>query len=136
MKNILILGNYPPPYGGVPNHIRNLANYLSEFDYDIKIVSGGLGSVTKLKDNLIIYKLSRIEKITNFFKSMRRMREIPINLGLLLKAPHHCFRYMYLTEYIEKKILENNKFDIILCYNIVLFGPVAQELKKSTVENT
>jgi glycosyltransferase involved in cell wall biosynthesis len=130
MKKILILGNYPPPYGGVPNHIRNLANYLAESNFEISVISGGIGGEIKIKDNLKIYKLSRIEKIINCFKSLRRLGGLPINLSLLLKAPQHCFRYMYLSEYIEKKISMDGKFDIVLCYNIVLFGPVAQELNK------
>lgn len=38
-KRLLLLGNYPPPYGGVPTHIKYLADYLAARDWDLHVVS-------------------------------------------------------------------------------------------------
>jgi len=38
-KRVLLLGNYPPPYGGVPTHIKYLADYLAGRDWDVHVVS-------------------------------------------------------------------------------------------------
>jgi glycosyltransferase involved in cell wall biosynthesis len=38
-KGILLVGSYPPPFGGVPTHIEYLANYLAERDWDVHVLA-------------------------------------------------------------------------------------------------
>jgi len=38
-KGILLLGNHPPPFGGVPAHIQYLAPYLASKDWDVHVLS-------------------------------------------------------------------------------------------------
>ncbi len=37
-KSILIIGNYPPPYGGIPVHLEYLAPYLASRGWDVHVL--------------------------------------------------------------------------------------------------
>jgi glycosyltransferase involved in cell wall biosynthesis len=53
---VLLIGNYPPPYGGVPRYIENLAPYLVERGWDVHVLSGGRTGVEH-RGGVSIYKL-------------------------------------------------------------------------------
>jgi phosphatidylinositol alpha-1,6-mannosyltransferase len=36
---ILLIGNHPPPFGGVPSHIESLARFLARHDWDVHVLS-------------------------------------------------------------------------------------------------
>ena len=38
---VLLIGNYPPPYGGVPRYIENLAPFLANQGWDVHVLSTG-----------------------------------------------------------------------------------------------
>ncbi len=38
-RSILLVGNYPPPYGGVPTHVAYLAPFLAERGWNVHVVS-------------------------------------------------------------------------------------------------
>lgn len=63
-KSILLIGNHPPPFGGVPTHIRYLAPFLVSRGWRVTIVSfqstgcGDLPAVTHV-DGYTIYRPTR-----------------------------------------------------------------------------
>src|SRR5207248_2889708 len=38
-KRILLIGNFPPPYGGVPTHLAYLAPYLASHGWEVDVLS-------------------------------------------------------------------------------------------------
>jgi glycosyltransferase involved in cell wall biosynthesis len=40
---ILLIGNYPPPFGGVPKHLEGLAPYLAAQGWRVQVLAGGTG---------------------------------------------------------------------------------------------
>lgn len=38
-KKVLIVGHYPPPYGGISSHIRDVTKRLTNKDFSISILS-------------------------------------------------------------------------------------------------
>jgi glycosyltransferase involved in cell wall biosynthesis len=44
---ILLIGNYPPPFGGVPRHLQDLAPYLARVGWNVHVLSGGSGGVVE-----------------------------------------------------------------------------------------
>ncbi|GAB4428676.1 MAG: hypothetical protein OHK0015_11830 [Chloroflexi bacterium OHK40] len=59
-KRVLLLGNYPPPFGGVPTHIQYLADHLSARAWDVHVVSY-VGRRAGLEEghNYPVYRLLR-----------------------------------------------------------------------------
>lgn len=43
---ILLVGNYPPPFGGIPRHLEDLVPHLAASGWDVHILSGPAGSDT------------------------------------------------------------------------------------------
>lgn len=39
-RAILLLGNYPPPYGGVPSHVRDVSAYLGARGWNVHVLVG------------------------------------------------------------------------------------------------
>ncbi|MBA3521647.1 MAG: glycosyltransferase family 4 protein [Gemmatimonadales bacterium] len=55
---ILLIGNYPPPFGGVPKHIEDLVPHLAQEGWDVHVLSGGTTGVHR-GEYLTVYKDSR-----------------------------------------------------------------------------
>jgi glycosyltransferase involved in cell wall biosynthesis len=132
--NILILGNYPPPYGGVPHHIERLSNHLNKLGHTCHIISGGTTGFTSLNNNtLLIYKPNIVQKILSFIIGLKNIpyfitlsnKKVRLNF-LFLK---HLVRYIIYYS-IAKRIVNNHKIDLISSYNILSYSPIASILSK------
>jgi len=55
---ILLIGNYPPPFGGVPKHLEDLTPHLVRAGWDVHILSGGT-SGTHRGPGFTVYKDAR-----------------------------------------------------------------------------
>ena len=55
--SVLILGEYPPPYGGVGIHIRSFVPYLVEHGYDVRVVSAGARAGVEHIDGFTVHRL-------------------------------------------------------------------------------
>lgn len=129
-KSILILGNYPPPYGGVPQHIEYLAPYLVEKGWDVHILPVGRSGVEK-KNGITIYKYPKAKKIFIILKSLLKLK---IKGGLRLRtvlfdSPMWWLTYM-LKASIGRQIIEKNGINIISAYNLLSNGPVGATLSE------
>jgi glycosyltransferase involved in cell wall biosynthesis len=127
-KSILILGNYPPPYGGVPRHIEYLAPYLADKGWDVHVLSGGTSGI-EYKKGITIYKPGRITKIRSFIAAL---------------AKGHVFRYMMLKSMkkdslrsfittasllsLGRKIIKEHTIKIISAYNLYSYCPIGAYL--------
>ena len=132
--NILILGNYPPPYGGVPHHIERLSNHLSQLGHTCHIISGGTSGFTNLNNKtLFIYKPNIFQKIFGFGVGLKSLpyfinlsnKKISLNF-LFLK---HLVRYIIYYS-IAKRVINNYKIDLISSYNLLSYSPIASILSK------
>ena len=56
--SVLILGEYPPPFGGVAIHIRSFVPYLLEHGYDVQIVSAGTHSGLESHEGFDVHRLT------------------------------------------------------------------------------
>jgi len=85
-KSILLFGNYPPPFGGVPYHIKHFSQYLTEHGWHVIILSmsdnNSLYSKNeKINDNLFVYKPSKLLEVLYFFKSIQSSLKIFFELA-------------------------------------------------------
>ncbi|MCX6722834.1 MAG: glycosyltransferase family 4 protein, partial [Candidatus Staskawiczbacteria bacterium] len=80
-KEILIIGSYPPPFGGVSSHIEYLASYLVSRGYYVHIISPWKNSTPrKIGESITVYRESRIRKIFRLISHFPNIIKISIHL--------------------------------------------------------
>lgn len=60
-KSILLIGSYPPPFGGVPRHLEELAPVLVDRGWDVHILATGHSGV-EVHSGFTVYKEGRPRK--------------------------------------------------------------------------
>lgn len=129
-KSVLILGNYPPPYGGVPRHIECLGPYLVRKGWDVHILSSGRTGV-EYKNGCTVYKLNRAAKILSLIKfTFRKKQKVGFNFNALLK--NHLKEYLGYKLYIAIgcEIIERNNVSVISAYNLASYAPIGAALSE------
>ena len=117
MKNILFVGNYPPPYGGIANHLYTLLPDLIKEKYLVttetistknkKIESPFmLNSYFNLK-NYILKNTFTI--IINYLKYLKYKRDLPLK---------EFIKTIVLSSYLSNQI-NTKKYDTIFIYNSI-----------------
>ena len=49
-RSVLLIGNYPPPYGGVPLHVERLSAHLAARGWSCHVLSGGREGTRRIGD--------------------------------------------------------------------------------------
>jgi len=116
-KRILLLGNYPPPYGGVPVHIRYLAPYLVESGWEVYILSTGFPTGIHHIDGYTVYKPSKIDKFIKFIPPAISIDEVLKYREFALDFPKRFLGFLSFANFV-KKIVKINKIKIISAYHL------------------
>jgi glycosyltransferase involved in cell wall biosynthesis len=129
-RGILILGNYPPPYGGLPRHLELLVPYLVQKNWDVHVLARG-STGTERGSGLTIYKPRKKERSSSISKCGTALRlTAMIRLySAFLWARKQWEVYLGLIA-TGSQIIENNKIDLISAYNLVLNGPIGAVLSE------
>lgn len=129
-KDIIIIGNYPKPYGGVPVLVKSLSSYFSQLKYNVCVISGGTDGLKKINDNLKIIKPKLSKRILAFFSSYTLLLKI---LGQIPLLSYVNFKYNFrLISYtlITNKILNNKNETTIICFNLFNYGIIGGIIKE------
>lgn len=129
-KNILLIGNYPPPFGGVPRHLEYLAPHLVEKGWNVQVLSSGRTGVART-DGLTVYKPSRPARILALVRSLvrlGRLRQIPYR-SVLLESPRRWFSYLSQVA-VGTQIVERHRPSLISAYNLSSGGPIGSVLSE------
>lgn len=130
-QKIIIIGNYPFPYGGVPVLVKSLSKYLSNNNYNVSVVSGGTSGIQKINDNLIIVKPTIIYRLKIMFLKIGFLKKI-IKL-IPLKSYIKNFKYnLRIITYslLVNDLTVNNKSTTIICFNLFNYGVIGGIVKK------
>ena len=135
MKNILLIGNHPPPYGGVPVHVEQLALYLAERGWQVVVLSlmsqapKDLPEVEK-RHGYVIYRPRFIHKLMAMF--------VPIGFMLL---PFQALSFLrvslitYLSHiaicFYARTIANRHEIKVVSAYHILSAGLIGAWLKKN-----
>ena len=109
-KKILIVAPYPPPYGGISSHIRDITKRLTSKDFSISILSFEKKfQQLKLNDNLHLYRvcntiklsfvLNYINKIFAIIKIFKNLWMKKISLRNFLSSLN---RSLIVNDYLNK----------------------------------
>lgn len=127
-KNILIIGNYPPPYGGVPHHIERLTQYLTEKGWNCHVLAGGTSGNKKI-GNLHIYKPTYLEKIIALLYQFvnPQFKYWQKSGNLYRDEPKFWTRYKMYSQ-TGARIIDKHDIQLIVVYNLLSYGPTGAYL--------
>lgn len=72
---IILIGPYPPPYGGISVHIKNLTDYMSKKKVDYILYNESISTIGKSKI------VSKFQRFNNLKKLIRRHAKVVIHLN-------------------------------------------------------
>ncbi len=127
-KNILIIGNYPPPYGGVPHHIERLTEYLIHRGWTCHVLSGGT-SGNEVKGSLFIYKPTYFSKFVALASQLFiRTFNSWLGTGTLNQDEPSFWRRYKIYSSVGANIIKKNDIGLIVSYNLLSYSPVGAYL--------
>lgn len=126
---VLILGNYPPPYGGVPRHIEYLAPYLVAHGWYVHVLSGGNSGVEE-NDGVKVYKYSHLLKFILLFSVPVTVHLKTLILLFRKLDEKKYIRHYYFRTIIAAKIITKEKISLVSAYNLYSTGIVAAVLSE------
>lgn len=120
-KNILLIGNHPPPFGGVPTHIKSLSEYLVERGWKVHILS--------LSGNPLVGRSSAKDSLPYQIHRPSRLRmKATLPLAISFKSYSRLAKntFPYLKSFISnlgaavyiKRLCIREKIDVISAYHI------------------
>ncbi len=122
-KSVLLIGNYPPPFGGVPRHIEYLVPDLVAGGYEVHVLSGGYTGIKK-HPGFTVYNFNRRDR------SWALLRDWDKNLF----AQHRYFQtfgwsfrqlYGFLSLIsLGRRIIRQHDISIIKAYNLSSYAPM------------
>jgi glycosyltransferase involved in cell wall biosynthesis len=123
-KSLLILGNYPPPFGGVPLHLSRLVPYLVGRGWDVHVLTqDSRGPRREDFPGYTLHRPPRWERVAHLLADRRAWSEGLIHGDLLRVAPKLCLGALS-TFSIAARIIEEFDVHVICAYHIFSAGLV------------
>lgn len=123
-RNVLLIGNYPPPFGGVPNHIERLSIYLTKRGWKCHVLSGGTSGNEDV-EGVSVYKPGKPRKaLAEIRQALDPQFRNWLEGGDLPKAePKFWRRYKQYAD-VGRAIIDRHDIDVIASYNLLTYAPV------------
>ena len=96
-NNILIIGSFPPPYGGISVHIQRLYDLLVKNNFNCKVLHTG----KKIADSIIDDNIIRIFELRKIFK-VRKTNPV---VHFQVSALGNLFKIYFLTKFFRNQKL-------------------------------
>src|SRR5437867_2832708 len=125
---ILLIGNYPPPFGGVPKHLEELVPYLVRCGWEVHVLSAGTSGIEP-GDGFTVYKdprpafTRRLATARFLARSAFAGRGGPA-LAASRRLPLSLWPAIMTRVSLAAKIIEQANIRVISAYNLVTGAPV------------
>jgi glycosyltransferase involved in cell wall biosynthesis len=125
---ILLIGNYPPPFGGVPKHLEDLVPYLVQRGWEVHVLSAGTSGIEP-GDGFTVYKdprpaiTRRLATARFLVRSAFAGRARPA-LAASRRLPLSLWPAIMTRVSLAAKIIEQANIRVISAYNLVTGAPV------------
>lgn len=129
-KKILLIGNIPPPFGGVPAHIFNLAPYLKEKGWDVYVLSSGYPKGVYSQSGVKVYKPTRYQNIVSILNPAITWKDAK-SYSYLLKTSFIQYLGMLLFSNRVAKIIKTENIDLVSAYHLYAGLAAIPTIKKS-----
>lgn len=136
MKSILLIGNHPPPYGGVPVHIEQLAPFLVQRGWKVIVLSlmsqapADLPEIQNHPDGYTIYRPRLKHKARTMFSPSGAMLSPLLALPFLRKSLFTYLSHVGIGFY-ARRLARRHDIRIVSAYHILSAGLLGTWLKHS-----
>ena len=125
---ILLIGNYPPPFGGVPKHLESLVPHLVRCGWDVHVLSGGK-SGTHRHQGFTVYKdprgkLTRRLATAGFLARTATAGRLGPALAAASRLPPAVWGAVMTRVSVAARIIEAHDIRVISAYNLLSGAPV------------
>ena len=118
-NNILLVGPYPPPFGGVSSHLYELNKSFKNTDYNFHVLQFDSYTENSIDGNLKIYKRTTAFKVNFLLTLVMRLDKTIIALSLLFinffKSPR-----LYVSSFIKAlqviELIDKNNINRVVVY--------------------
>jgi glycosyltransferase involved in cell wall biosynthesis len=122
-RAVLLIGNYPPPYGGVPRYIENLAPFLAEQGWDVHVLSTG-HSGQERHGRVTVYKLPWWRKVPLVLRHGGSFHGGPLNLRVRTGRDAVTRAWLHLLASVGREIVRRHDVRVICGFNLSRGGIV------------
>ncbi len=132
-KAILLIGNHPPPYGGVPTHIQQLAPFLADSGWDVHVLSlvGGSPSIEMMPGGYIVHRPPRRAKWQALLHRTPSVHPAQRFLRFALASPRAYLVALGLAK-VVKALVHRHKVAVISAYHLLPVGLAAAWVSEDT----
>ena len=130
-RGILLLGNYPPPYGGVPRYIENLAPFLVSRGWRVHVLSIGHSGVER-HAGYTVHKLPWSRKAALLLRHGPGRPRSPIGIGLAARGYAADWAWYNVAYAVGREILRNERIDVLCGFNLYRGALVGAMLAHAT----
>ena len=132
-KAILLFGNYPPPFGGVPTHIKYLTDHLVAREWDVHILSfAGRQTGVERQSGYTIYRPTQFSRSLYLLRSLSTLLKRLTQFKELAFSDPKLFLGLVGTANLIKEIVLKHNIQVISAYHVLTAGIssawVAEEL--------
>lgn len=125
---ILLIGNYPPPFGGVPKHLEDLVPHLVQRGWDVHVLSGGTTGVQR-GEGFVVYKdprpaLTRRLATVGFLVRSTLAGRVAPALAASRRLPLALWPAFMTRVSLAAGIIEQHDIRVISAYNLMTGAPV------------
>lgn len=130
-KSVLLLGNYPPPYGGVPTHLKYLADYLSTRSWDVHVVSfvgpqAGIEHQSGYPVYRLVQRRRRAQLLRLAWADFRPLLRRP---GTLMRSPRRALSLLGTASFV-RDLVRRHDIRLISAYHLLGAGTVGAWLSE------
>jgi glycosyltransferase involved in cell wall biosynthesis len=123
-RGILLIGNFPPPFGGIPTHLAYLAPFLSARGWDVHVLSTKYRPTSPERvDGFTVHSprpSTRMARLKLMAGQARRLRH---HFGFALHTPWEYYRCVDLYR-IAREIIVSQNILVISAYHLLPAGLV------------
>jgi glycosyltransferase involved in cell wall biosynthesis len=130
-RGILLLGNYPPPYGGVPRYIENLAPFLVSRGWQVHVLSIGHSGVER-HQGFTVHKLPWSRKAALLLRHGPGRPRSPIGMGLAARGYPSDWVWFNVAYAVGREILRTERIDVLCGFNLYRGALVGALLSHAT----
>ncbi|HWP02624.1 MAG TPA: glycosyltransferase family 4 protein [Gemmatimonadaceae bacterium] len=125
---ILIIGNYPPPYGGVPRHLEELTPTLVAAGWNVLVLSPGIGTSFQ-RPYLTVIRESRgfVRRRCSPLQLLLRARRfgyMQAVLGFRRMMPSRAWWRAMTRFALIEPTLRSQRIRLVAAYNVLFGAPV------------
>ncbi|MFH1884900.1 MAG: glycosyltransferase family 4 protein [Planctomycetota bacterium] len=126
-KSVLLIGNYPPPFGGVPRHIEYLVPDLVAGGYEVHVLSGGHTGIEK-RPGYTVYKFNRQDRFRALLKDWNKNLYVWQRYFQTFGWSFHQVSYFLSLISLGRQIIRQYDVSIIKAYNLSSYAPIGAVL--------